>query len=79
VVVAGNTVEHARPAASQEGRATIELRAHEGGLAAVTGNVVRGTGRSPSVRVDGPRQIAFAGNATSGPLAGTAGQVNVIV
>jgi hypothetical protein len=31
------------------------------------------------VRVDGPRQIAFAGNATSGPLAGTAGQVNVIV
>lgn len=78
VVVTGNTVEHWRPTASQEGRATIELRAHGQGLVTVTGNVVRGTGRSPSVRVDGPRQIAFAGNATSGPLVGAAGQVNVI-
>jgi hypothetical protein len=78
VVVTGNTVEHWRPAAGQEGRATIELRAHLQALVTVTGNAVRGTGRSPSVRVDGPRQIAFAGNATSGPLVGAAGQVNMV-
>jgi hypothetical protein len=79
VVVTGNTVEHRRPAAGQTGRATIELRAHVGGLVTVTGNVVRGDGRLPSVQVDGPRQIAFAGNATSGPMVGAAGPVNVIL
>jgi putative cofactor-binding repeat protein len=79
VVVAGNTVEHWRPAASQDGRATLELRAHPQALVGVSGNVVRGTGRAPSVRMDGPKQIAFAGNATSGPLVGAAGQVNLVV
>lgn len=79
VVVTGNTVEHWRPAQSTSGRATVELRALSTGLVTVTGNVVRGPGRAPSVRIDGPQQIAFAGNATSGPLVGAAGPVNVLI
>jgi hypothetical protein len=46
-------------------------------LVSVSANVVRGSGRTPSVRIDGPKEIAWSGNATSGQLIGAAGSVNV--
>lgn len=59
--------------------ATVVLRGEPGATVAVAGNVVRGPGRRPSFLVDGPKEVAYAGNATTGPLLGAAPQMNVIV
>lgn len=76
-LVSGNVIEHWSPPDNQGARATVELRAMPEALVSVSANVVRGSGRTPSVRIDGPKEIAWSGNATSGQLIGAAGSVNV--
>ncbi len=78
VLFSGNVVEHWAPIETPGGGATVMLRASEDALVSVSANVVRSTGRSPSVRVEGPKQIAWIGNATSGQLVGSAPQPNVV-
>jgi len=80
IVFGTNLVEHWGPLdVPGNAPATIALRAEPGATVAVSGNVVRGPGRRPSFLVDGPKEVAYAGNATTGPLIGSAPQVNVIV
>jgi hypothetical protein len=55
------------------------LRALPEATVAIAGNVVRGTGRLPSFSVQGPKEVAFAGNASTGPLVGASGAVNVVL
>lgn len=81
IVFGTNLVEHWGPVDLPDNlaSATVVLRGEPGATVAVAGNVVRGPGRRASFRVDGPKEIAFAGNATTGPLFGTTPQPNVIV
>nr|MCU0986125.1 hypothetical protein [Acetobacteraceae bacterium] len=78
LLFSGNMIEHWSPLDSQGARATVELRAMPEALVSVTGNVVRAGGMTPSVRVDGPKEIAWVGNATSGQMIGAAGRPNVV-
>jgi hypothetical protein len=78
LLFSANTIEHWSPLDSQGARATVELRAMPEALVSVSANVIRASGRTPSVRVDGPKEIAWAGNATSGQLIGAAGRANVV-
>lgn len=78
LLFAGNMIEHWSPLDSQGARATVELRAMPEALVSVSGNVVRSGAMTPSVRVDGPKEIAWVGNATSGQLIGAAGRPNVV-
>lgn len=76
----GNAVEHWGPQDVPGAvAATVTLRADPRATVAVAGNTIRGPGRRPCVAADGPKEIAFAGNATTGPLIGAAGAVNVTV
>jgi hypothetical protein len=77
-LVTGNVVEHWGPLDSPGNAATVTLRVTEDALVSVSANVIRGAGRTPSVRVDGPKQVAWSGNATSGQLTGSNGVVNVV-
>ncbi|WP_291295186.1 DUF6519 domain-containing protein [Elioraea sp.] len=77
-LVTGNVVEHWGPLDSPGNAATVSLRVTEDALVSVSANVIRGSGRTPSVRVEGPKQVAWAGNATSGQLTGSNGVVNVV-
>lgn len=78
VLVTGNVVEHWSPLDTPGAAASVSVRASEDALVSVSANVVRGSARTPSVRVEGPKQIAWAGNATSGQLIGASGQPNVV-
>jgi hypothetical protein len=78
LLMAGNVIEHWSPLDQQGGRATVDLVVMPEALVSVSGNVVRAAARTPSVRVDGPKEIAWAGNATSGQLVGASGQTNVV-
>jgi hypothetical protein len=77
-LVTGNVIEHWGPLDTTGATATVELRVSEDALVSVSANVVRGSARMPSVLVEGPKEIAWAGNATSGQLIGSAGRPNVI-
>lgn len=78
--VTGNLVEHWGPLDTPGVQlASVILRADSRATVAVSGNVVRGPGRRPSVLIEGPRQAAYAGNATTGPQVGAAVAVNVLV
>lgn len=74
-----NIVQHWGPLDTAGIAPTILLRADPQATVSVTGNVVRGPGRRPSFAVEGPKQIAFAGNASTGPLIGATGDVNVVI
>jgi hypothetical protein len=78
LLLSGNVIEHWSPLDQQGGRATVDLVVMPEALVSVSGNVVRAAARTPSVRVDGPKEIAWAGNATSGQLVGASGQTNVV-
>jgi hypothetical protein len=77
-LVTGNVVEHWGPLDTPGNAATVTLRVTEDALVSVSANVIRGAGRTPSVRVEGPKQVAWAGNATSGQLTGSNGVANVV-
>jgi hypothetical protein len=77
LLVSGNVIEHWSPLDTQGARATVELTAMPEALVSVSANVVRASARTPSVRIDGPKEIAWSGNATSGQLIGAGGSVNV--
>lgn len=79
LLFADNNVQHWGPLDAAGAAATVVLRADPQATVSVTGNVLRGPGRRPSVLVEGPKQIAFAGNATTGPLIGVTGDVNVLI
>lgn len=78
VLVSGNTIEHWSPLDAQGSGATVDIVALPESLVSISANVVRGGARTPSVRVQGPKEIAWSGNATSGQLVGSAGRANVV-
>jgi hypothetical protein len=76
----GNAVEHWGPLDTPgPAAASVVLRADPRAVVAGAGNVVRGPGRRPSVLVEGPKQAAMAGNATTGPIIGVTVAMNVVV
>jgi hypothetical protein len=77
-LVTGNVVEHWGPLDSPGNAATVTLRVTEDALVSISANVIRGAGRTPSVRIEGPKQVAWAGNATSGQLTGSSPAANVV-
>lgn len=78
ILVNDNMIEQPAPRETDGKEPTVLVLASEDALVTVSGNVVRGPRGQPSVRVDGPKEIAWSGNATSGPLIGASGQPNVI-